>query len=646
KESSGGNYCFYSGNFISYPNVRDRTSQIQDNMAIGIRNQFPAFFNKFQNSSIYKPQTENDCVYLNLHIYEERNLNSVKGNINCGQLFRPFGAHQHSLTAANNIFLLALELVKSVSHPNEFNAKWLIVLHSFTCLIEFTAFSTSLIVPPEAVKHSYKSFIQDNTIYLAFLGAINGLYNNNTEINTRWLEQNNADDSTKLKASKGRFETIASEMAKPATKHACRQSEILKSDLDLTSKLEDFVSSDGSDHIQDTSDKSFQPPERQNFDSTINNHGKKIIEICKTITEPAEMFNVETVYKVRPVRFCNVSSDMSPCPAPASFSVPSCRPSKIELSRDGITVNGKVFQETHIDKAIDPDVIENQDGCIKMITRLVAEVAAFMEESVKKVKVNHDLANKSTNGPEGTISNQTQESINYLKYAMDFGSIVKESLKRTTNWSAKYFTHPRSYYPVPVNHMKLSDAVYMTPLPSITMSQEDQQLMRDWLEPYRPVRQRTVRSETTKDKAGALPPNVYVNASTAFQTVDFDTDADCGMSETESTQANEQCEEVNPEDRPTRDTTAIPPTTLTQVAQMLGEDGQVDEYETDSDFKKNLSIRTNTTSSNIATYVELHLEQLLFNNVLTSGKFPESWTEGLITPIHKLGNSLDPNNYR
>ena len=36
----------------------------------------------------------------------------------------------------------------------------------------------------------------------------------------------------------------------------------------------------------------------------------------------------------------------------------------------------------------------------------------------------------------------------------------------------------------------------------------------------------------------------------------------------------------------------------------------------------------------------------IFNNILTSGKFPESWTEGLITPIHKSGNSLDPNNYR
>ena len=37
--------------------------------------------------------------------------------------------------------------------------------------------------------------------------------------------------------------------------------------------------------------------------------------------------------------------------------------------------------------------------------------------------------------------------------------------------------------------------------------------MKDWLENYRPVRQRTVRSETTKDKAGSPPPAVYSNAN-------------------------------------------------------------------------------------------------------------------------------------
>ena len=48
-----------------------------------------------------------------------------------------------------------------------------------------------------------------------------------------------------------------------------------------TNKLDDFVSSEGSELIHDTSENSLYPTERQNFDSVINNHGKKLIEICK-----------------------------------------------------------------------------------------------------------------------------------------------------------------------------------------------------------------------------------------------------------------------------------------------------------------------------------------------------------------------------
>ena len=48
-----------------------------------------------------------------------------------------------------------------------------------------------------------------------------------------------------------------------------------------TSKSEDYISNEGSDHIHDTSEKSFQPLERQSFDPITNNHGKQPIEICK-----------------------------------------------------------------------------------------------------------------------------------------------------------------------------------------------------------------------------------------------------------------------------------------------------------------------------------------------------------------------------
>ena len=154
------------------------------------------------------------------------------------------------------------------------------------------------------------------------------------------------------------FETINSNLAKPKSKYACRQSggislifkskfknfvsivkntknfiwskiskEILSSDTDLyicgtyippekskyfdpeifeefendithfsskanvitlgdfnarTSKQEDFVSNEGNEYIPDTSENSFYLKDRQNFDTPINNHGKKLIEICKT----------------------------------------------------------------------------------------------------------------------------------------------------------------------------------------------------------------------------------------------------------------------------------------------------------------------------------------------------------------------------
>ena len=36
----------------------------------------------------------------------------------------------------------------------------------------------------------------------------------------------------------------------------------------------------------------------------------------------------------------------------------------------------------------------------------------------------------------------------------------------------------------------------------------------------------------------------------------------------------------------------------------------------------------------------------IFNVLLKSGQIPDSWTEGIIIPIHKQGNNTDPNNFR
>ena len=49
-----------------------------------------------------------------------------------------------------------------------------------------------------------------------------------------------------------------------------------------------------------------------------------------------------------------------------------------------------------------------------------------------------------------TVSHFKNLTFKALQYARDFGTIAKESIKRTTKWSAKYFTHDKSFYPVEV----------------------------------------------------------------------------------------------------------------------------------------------------------------------------------------------------
>ena len=57
--------------------------------------------------------------------------------------------------------------------------------------------------------------------------------------------------------------------------------------------------------------------------------------------------------------------------------------------------------------------------------------------------------------------------------------------------------------------MSFKDVRFMTPLPP----EGEEETMKDRLENYPPMRQRTVRSETTKDKVGTLPPAMYSNAN-------------------------------------------------------------------------------------------------------------------------------------
>lgn len=176
---------------------------------------------------------------------------------------------------------------------------------------------------------------------------------------------------------------------------------------------------------------------------------------------------------------------------------------------------------------------------------------------------------KETNGPEGTVASKTIRSVNMinqglarlqsniakinpeltvnpealltvkvenlravshfkhptcmqLHYARDFGTTALESAKRMTQWSAFYFTHSTSYYPVPSTQIHLQDFPRMLKQNLPVMSSADQDLMRNWANTHgKCVRQRTVRQETTKYKAGTLPLNIYQTAVHRAERLEF-----------------------------------------------------------------------------------------------------------------------------
>ena len=87
----------------------------------------------------------------------------------------------------------------------------------------------------------------------------------------------------------------------------------------------------------------------------------------------------------------------------------------------------------------------------------------------------------------------------------NYQGVVEESNK----WATKYFTHEKSYCCVPRTSTEFANVNFLRPLLLEDINPETESAMKEFGESYRPLRQRTVREETTKGKPGALPLGVY-----------------------------------------------------------------------------------------------------------------------------------------
>ena len=153
-------------------------------------------------------------------------------------------------------------------------------------------------------------------------------------------------------------------------------------------------------------------------------------------------------------------------------------------------------------------------------------VADYIKSSVDEVK---EVSGKNTtNGPDGTVSSKTTSSVQMVSdgvhklnnniqlvngdFSVDLESCMTgqiESLHSTHHHKHETGAHVIQFLP---------------PLPAVHMNEEDQEYMREWARNNgKSVRQRTVRQETTKYKAGTLPLNMYESKQPVDGKIQFET---------------------------------------------------------------------------------------------------------------------------
>ena len=181
------------------------------------------------------------------------------------------------------------------------------------------------------------------------------------------------------------------------------------------------------------------------------------------------------------------------------------------------------------------------------------------------------------------VSHFKNETSTAVLYAQDFGTISKETLERKTKWGTKYFPHEKSYYPVSKPRRELGDVNVKKP-PSIgSMDPQIETAMKGLVDGYRPVRQRTVRSETTKDRAGALLPAVYPSQPSCTKVIFHEDSQDPSVTENQE-EIEQNMPPVADHDHNVIGVTFVDDSEVAVVAVCVMTDlpVQEDEYDTDS----------------------------------------------------------------
>ena len=122
-----------------------------------------------------------------------------------------------------------------------------------------------------------------------------------------------------------------------------------------------------------------------------------------------------------------------------------------------------------------------------------------------------------TNGPERTVSSKCFKSLELLKKSLQK---MEDNIKELSTfniqlnleaWAAAYYTHLALYYKLPSTSAVTLPKISI-PKPAVlqVLTRNEEASMRSWAKKHgKSVRQRNVRQDNTKDRAGTLPLNLY-----------------------------------------------------------------------------------------------------------------------------------------
>ena len=425
-----------------------------------------------------------------------------------------------------------------------------------------------------------------------------------------------------------------------------------------TAKLTDSVSNEGNKHINDTSDDSFCPQERQNFDPTINNHGKKLIEICKNCD--TRILNGRTLGD--------------------SLGRPTFHGQNGTSVVDYIICSQNLLQNTKHLVVKPPNYLSDHSQVIAWLniqrdmqneidyqnkTKTNLEKLPFqyiwtndskdlfvkqLKSNEIKIKLEQFLNNDYPENKEG-INQCVNEFQNIILEASKRSMKIKRKKRRTrtNNLNKKWFD--KECRIKRHNLRKLANKKHDDP-----NNNEIRNAYHIALKNYKNTLE-TKRNKFQQDRIEELEN--ATNDPTLFWKLLKNTADNIDHSENTNTPSHDQWlnhfETLHSEHTLTKKQDEI----LELLETSEKTKNKFDELDTNI-TENELFTATKKLKTKKAVYSDKIRNEMIkssadilktgflkiFNKILKTGEFPEVWTEGLISPIHKSGNTLDTNNYR